>query len=215
MAGGGRVRTGALVRTESLTRLTEAGQAALLAHGVATIVDLRAPFELIGHPNPFRDHSGYRSLPFMDDAAMAGEPPFDSLEAMYGWMLATQGPRVAAIVRGMADAPPGGVLVHCAAGKDRTGIVAALALAVAGVERDAIADDYALSRWWTDRMLEEWLALQPAADRYRLRIMNQPRPEIVLAMLGGLDEAYGGVAAYLGGIGVGEDVQERLRARLV
>lgn len=215
-ASGGRVASGTFVRSDSLVRLTDAGRAAMLAHGVTTIVDLRAPRELAEWPNPLRDHPGFRNLPLLDDADMEAAGRFDSAEEVYRWMVRRRARRIAAILRGIAEAPPGGVLVHCAAGKDRTGIVTALVLSVAGVDRDVIAEDYALSAWWVERMLEEWLATEPdPAEHDRMRRMAEARPEIILAMLADLDRRHGGVAPYLSAIGVGEDAQERLRLRLL
>jgi protein-tyrosine phosphatase len=215
-ASGSPVRHGAFVRSDSLVRLTDAGRSALLAHGVTTIVDLRAPRELAEWPNPLRHHPGFRNLPLVGDGDMDDGVQFDSAGEAYCWMARRHAPRIAAIVRGIAHAPPGGVLVHCAAGKDRTGIVAALVLSVAGVERDAIAEDYALSAWWVERMLDEWLAAQTdTAERERRRRMSEARPEFILAMLADLDRRHGGVRRYLAAIGVGEDAQERLRLRLL
>lgn len=214
-AQGGQVRPGALIRSDSLARLTEAGRAAMLAHGVTTIVDLRMAGEQAGWPNPFRSHPGFRRLPLVERVPENPMPEFDSVEASYLDMLETFGQRVAAVVRGIAGAPPGGVLVHCAAGKDRTGVVVALALSVAGVGRSDIAEDYALSRVWDDRMLEEWLLAQPASDRVRLGRLRRTRPETILATLAALDDRYGGVMGYLAAIGVEDGVLERLRRRLV
>jgi protein tyrosine/serine phosphatase len=211
----GRIRAGALVRTDNLVRLTESGRAALLAHGVRTVVDLRSPRELAAHPHPFRDHPAYRPLPLLDDAGMADVGRFDSAVESYVWQVESQGARLAAILSGIADAPAGGVLFHCAAGKDRTGIVAALVLSTAGVEPEAIAEDYALSTWWVEAMMELELAAQPdAVERTRLRRVYDPRPEIILAMLAALRDRHGGVDGYLAAIGVGHDVRERLRDRL-
>ena len=212
---GGQVRPGALIRSESLVRLTDDGRAAMLAHGVTTVVDLRMASELAERPNPLRSHPGFRNLPLIERVPENPMPEFDSAEASYLDMLATFGARVSAIVRGVADAAPGGVLVHCAAGKDRTGVVIALLLSVAGVDRSDIAEDYGMSRAWDDRMVEEWLVAQPAADRERLRQMYLTRTETILAMLARLDERYGGVHGYLAAIGVEDGVLERVRRRLL
>lgn len=215
----GRTRFGALVRTDSLTRLTPAGQAAMLAHGVTNVVDLRSRRELAAAPSPVRDHAGYRSLPFFDDASMAQPSRYDSAWENYLHWLGTQASRIAAIVRGIAEAPPGGVLVHCVAGKDRTGVVIALVLSVAGVDRDAIAADYALSTWWNEAVpdvesTEELAGTPEAAERARDRRIYYPRPENITGMLAELDRRHGGAEGYLAGIGVGADVRERLRDRL-
>ena len=204
------------MRTDSLARLTRAGQQAMLAYGVTTIVDLRCPRELAAAPNPVREHHGYRHLPFMDDASVGAPSLFDTAGENYAAWLGDHAARVAAIVAGIAGSPPGGVLVHCAAGKDRTGVVVALVLAMAGVRRDAIAEDYALSRWWTDGVQEEELAAQPdAAQRAQDRRIYDPRPENILYMLDDLDRRRGGVQGYLADIGVGPETLARLRDRLL
>lgn len=203
------------MRTDDLRRLTTDGRAALLAYGVTTIVDLRSPRELQEAPNPLRDLPGYRTLPFMDDGSVGAPSRYEAAADNYLEWLDRHRAGVAAILRDIADAPPGGVLVHCAAGKDRTGIVVALLLSVAGVDRAAIAEDYALSVWWNESVNDEAeIAERPdASERLRDRRIYYPRPGNMIDMLAGIDERHGGVARYLGSIGVPEDVRERLRLR--
>jgi len=212
----GRTPFGALVRSDSLRRLTADGQAAMLAYGVTTIVDLRSSRERVAAPSPLRDHDGYRPLPFMDDASVGATSRYDTAAENYLDWMATHAARIPAILRAIADAPPGAVLVHCAAGKDRTGVVVALVLSVAGVDRDAIAEDYALSVWWNEGVRDEdEIATGPdAAERQRDRRIYHPRPENMVAMLAELDRLHGGVDGYLGAIGVGPAVRERLGERL-
>jgi protein-tyrosine phosphatase len=205
------------VRTDRLDRLTDAGRAALLAYGVATIVDLRSENELLAAPSPLRDLDGYRHLPFLDEAAILQADRFDLAVESYLWQLENRAALVADILHTIAGAPPGCVVVHCAAGKDRTGMVSALLLSVAGVDRPAIAADYALSTPWLDAAEdgEEGLAALPdAANRARLRRIYESRPETMLGLLAAVDSRHGGVAGFLAGIGVDEGAQERLRARL-
>jgi protein-tyrosine phosphatase len=216
-AAGGRTAFQSVVRTDRLDRLTEAGRAALLAYGVATIVDLRSTGELLAAPSPLRDMDGYRHLPFLDEAAIHHANRFESAIESYLWQLENRMSLVAAAIHAIAEAPPGCVLVHCAAGKDRTGIVSALVLSVAGVDRATIAADYALSTPWLDaaRDGEEGLGAQPdAVERARLRRVYESRPETILGLLAAVDSRHGGIAGYLTAIGVGEGAQDRLRARL-
>lgn len=132
------------------------------------------------------------------------------------WQLEHRRRSVGRILAAIADAPPGGVLVHCAAGEDRTGLVVALALAIAGVAREEIAADYALSASAVAPMLEEHLAVEPDPSRRdRLRSMYRFPPEAMMALLADLDRRHGGVAGYLRSAGAGEDTQDRLRTRLV
>lgn len=212
----GSTRYGAVVRSDGLRRLTADGQAALLAYGVATIVDVRSQRELTVAPNPLRDHPGYRPLAFFDDVSMSAPSRYETAAENYLDWLASQPARIAAILHGIAAAAPGGVLVHCAAGKDRTGVVVALLLSIAAVDRDAIAEDYALSVWWNESVDdEEEIAAAPDADeRRRDRRIYYPRRETMLTMLAEVDRRHGGVDGYLGAIGVDPDVRERLRARL-
>jgi protein tyrosine/serine phosphatase len=206
----------ALVRSDGHSRLTAYGQAAMLAYGVTTIVDLRSPRELAVAPSPLADHPGYRSLPFFDDTSMAAPSRFEAAADNYVEWLETQPARIAAILHSIADAPPGAVLVHCAAGKDRTGVVVALLLSIAGVDAEAIAEDYALSVWWNEGVQDgDEIATAPdAAERLRDRRIFYPRAENMTGMITELDRRHGGVDRYLTAIGVGAAVQERLGARL-
>jgi protein-tyrosine phosphatase len=97
--------------------------------------------------------------------------------------------RIARAFRALAEAPPGAVVVHCFGGRDRTGVLVALALAVAGVEPAAIVADYALTA-----------GTDPATMRNTLDY---------------LDVCYGGAAGYLGGAGLSRPECASVRARLV
>ncbi|HKF75242.1 MAG TPA: tyrosine-protein phosphatase [Candidatus Dormibacteraeota bacterium] len=214
-SGEGTTRFGAVVRTDSLARLTAAGLAAMLGHGVTTVVDLRSPRELRAAPSPFRGRVGYRHLPFLDDAALLEVGRYDSFEDGYRWQVESQMARIGAVLAGLAGAPAGGIVVHCAAGKDRTGIVVALLLTLAGVDRDAIAADYALSAPALTGVLEGELAAEPDRERRaRLRRVYDARPDVILSMLAHLDERFGGVAAYLDAAGVDGAARARLAALL-
>jgi protein-tyrosine phosphatase len=148
--GDGRVtRRGAVVRADSLDRLTPGGWAALYAHGVRTVVDLREADERadgIDRPGgitvvtvPLDDNDDndfwYRCI----DDDIDGTPLY------YRPFLERKADRCVAAVRAVARATAGGVVVHCGIGRDRTGLVSLLLLALAGVTAEAVAADYALS----------------------------------------------------------------------
>lgn len=215
-APGGVTRSGAVVRADSLSRLDESGLAELVAYGVRTIIDLRSPRELAMAPSPLRDDPGWRHLPVLDDAALGLVGQINGREETYRWQLHNRGPQLAAIFEAIADAPPGCVVVHCWVGKDRTGLVAALLLALAGVDRGAIAEDYALSGPALQSQLEDRLRSEPDPERAaRIRRAYAAPREAMLGILAHLDSRYGGVTAYLRTIGVGAEAQARLAARLL
>jgi hypothetical protein len=213
-------RRGAVVRSDDPSRLTAGGRAAVVAYGVRLIVDLRTPDEITEFPNPFAAPGPhgvvYRHLPF-NPPDRAPAPPLDRLADEYTSMLDRSRTRVAAILRDIADAPPGCVLIHCVAGKDRTGLVAALLLELAGVPRDLVAEDYALTTEFLRARDEEWLARGPGSRREREEqyARYHARADVMREALAYLDATYGGPEAYLLGGGLTPDEITRLRARLV
>jgi protein tyrosine/serine phosphatase len=222
-ADGRVIHDGALVRSDHAGRLSVEGRAALIAHGVRTIIDLRTEVELERDPPAFRDESvggvRYLHLPiFPHDEQFGAElRATTSAIEVYQLILDRWGEAVAAIVAAIARAPEGGVLIHCYSGKDRTGVIVALVLAVVGVPDDVIAADYAL----TDANLRDWydeILAQTDDPGERRRLENQiftSFPETILATLEYLEERYGGAEGYLKQAGVSVEVIELLRARLL
>ena len=217
---GGAIRPGALVRSDSLSSLTDAGADALVAHGVRTVVDLRMPAEVDDRPNPFAAPGGhgiaYHNVSFIDPAA---EPPtaVATLAEDYGRMLGQFGPQVAAVVTTIARADAGGVLVHCAAGKDRTGLIVALLLGALGVAPEVVAEDYALTAGNLEAEEARWLEDGPGSREERELTLGRfrARPEVMLEVLDGVDTRYGGAEGYLLEVGVAPEDLDRLRARFV
>lgn len=111
----------------------------------------------------------------------------------------------------------GATLVHCAAGKDRTGTFVAMALAVAGVPHDEIAADYALSAERIEAILERLRALPAYAELLRDRTPAQeaPRAEAMAAFLSWLDDEHGGAVGWLRARNWSVEQINGLRARLV
>ena len=227
-ASGGAVRRGALVRSDVLNGLTQDGVKALTEHGVRTVIDVRAADE-IAHDwarYPLKDHPavGYLNRSFtagvethMGDQVRAVYRAAQSREEINRADLDIHRAGIAAIVAAIADAPSGGVLVHCHAGKDRTGMVIAVTLAAVGVSDDDIADDYALTQLVLEPLIADWLEhmSHDPLEQQRLRVLAEPRREAMLDTLAHLRQRYGGAATYLLGAGVTGDQLEQLRARLV
>jgi protein-tyrosine phosphatase len=220
--GDGReTRWGAVVRSASLAALTEAGRAALADYGVRAIVDLRLPAELADDPNPFAepgDHGiAYINVSFIDPAA-APPDAVSTLAEDYLQMLDRYRQGVAEAMTAVARAPDGAVLIHCAAGKDRTGLISALLLGLAGVPDDTIAADYAMTAELLRPREREWLeGLEPEerAEREAMLARYAPTAEVMSAVLEGLADRFGGVELYLLATGLGTDDLDRLRDRLV
>jgi protein-tyrosine phosphatase len=113
----------------------------------------------------------------------------------------------------------GATLVHCAAGKDRTGVVIAFALAEVGVERAAIGDDYALSAERVHRVINRLASRHTYAADVMISDADidkhKPRPETMQRLLAAVDEFYGGVPAWLRRHGWTDDDAAALRKRLL
>jgi protein-tyrosine phosphatase len=220
-ANGRETRWGAVVRSDDLSSLTEAGRKALRDYGIRSIIDLRMPDEAEQHPNPFAepgDHGvTYTNVSFIDPAV---PPPdeFTTLANGYAGMLERFQPAVCEIMRTIAKAPEGGVLVHCHAGKDRTGLVSALLLELAGVDRKTVGADYALSEECLRPRVEEWLENSPPderAEREKELSKYSPRAEVMVEVLDRLDQRYGAIESYLLQAGVAPQEIARLREKLL
>lgn len=228
---GGRTRWRSFVRADNLVRLTPAGRASLVAYGVRTVIDLRAPFERRIDPSPFAPAGAgagevaYLHRPLLDregaDANVAAAvDAAPSVDAMYSLILERCRTQIGAAIRAVAVAPEGGVLVCCHAGKDRTGLIVALVLAVVGVPHATIAKDYALSERCLQPLYEAQLQREGDAEKRatlerQLRSpLNEAHARTMLTLLARLDEHHGGASAYLRDAGVGSSELGRLRARL-
>jgi len=225
VTAGGTTCWGAVLRADNLCRLTPTGQADLVAYGVRTIIDLRTSDELTAAPHPFASLSAhadaptYLHMPLYGDDNELSEAEIDlvdSMPSMYRLILERSQRRVGAVVRAVAEARDGGVLVHCWLGKDRTGIVIALLLALARVDDETIVHDYALSDVHLQLAYERIMASIPAdtAERQRVAMQLTSHPETMAGTLEFLSAAYGGAEGYLRDAGVEADHVMEIRRRL-
>ncbi|MFG1818521.1 tyrosine-protein phosphatase [Kribbella sp. NPDC049174] len=210
----GRIVPGALIRSDNLSRLTEGGVEAVRSAGVSRIVDVRTPVECEWDPSPFATDPICRNRPLAN-----ADDPYDptlSIEEQYIQMVEQNPSLFAAAVGAIADAPAGAVVVHCHAGKDRSGSVVALALSLVGVPPEEVAADYAIL---TDRMRDHFAGqlgeVEDPTERRHLAESFTARPDTMLALLDHLDRTYGGAERYLKQGGLTNDQATRLRARLV
>lgn len=218
-ADGAVTRWRRLLRSDALHRLDSDATATLGGLGLRTIIDLRTHAETEIAPSPLDGFaaSGIRVTQLsLIGANFDGLPP--GLDDVYQFIVDQRGPAIAAAVRVLAGpgALPG--LVHCAAGKDRTGIVMALVLAVAGVPDQVIAADYALSRIYLDPATTAAIGhvrdASGLGERLTEDLMASP-PELIASVLDRVREQSGTVEGYLNRHGVTATELAALRAALV
>lgn len=217
-AAGSATRWHTLIRADLLNKLSDAGRQAMLNYGVRTIIDLRAAHEAQAEPSVFATPPAYVSmLAYLNLPIEYYYPHVSALISkaasradVYCIILDQYPDAVAAIMRAIASAQPGGVVIHCHAGNDRTGIVTALLLRLAGVPADAIAEDYAASQL-RPAPRDEHPESAAADDFWR-------RPTVTVTtmhtLLTHLAVRHGGVRAYLAAAGLSAAETERLRGRL-
>ena len=217
---GGQTRRGVYLRSDNLDKVTAAGQGQLLDYGVRHIIDLRTTSETKRWPDVFASSTAvnYHHLPFFDDGARTNDDAvWDDVVEGYKFTLERNQPAVRTILETIGAADEGAVLFHCAGGKDRTGLIAALLLGLAGVDDETIAQDYALTAKLTAAPRVAWRAEAEAAgeDMERYDRLSIARPEYMLGTLAHLHAKYGGVRGYVRTVGVDAAMIEALRSRLV
>lgn len=233
-ADGRRIRPGVLIRSANLSSISEADVARLVNElGVRRVLDLRTEVEVRNsEPGLLRgtDEVTFHHLSLYPEGApgesdspnpvapWAGErypEGCDPQLVSYLRYLDRRPDSIVAALRAIAE-PDGATVVHCAAGKDRTGMVIALALSVAGVPPEVIAADYSQTQSQVMAIIEQLAGI----NLYALNVTDPDRlpPAEAATMLGVLDtiEAdHGGVLSWLAGHGWTERDTERLRATLV
>ncbi len=213
---GGETRWRSLLRADDLAQLDAAGLRALGEYGLETVIDLRWPDEAQRQPSPVPralPQIRYRQLslltPSEDEWQLRSGA--DATKALWNCVaLERVCAELRAVLAAIAGAPPGPLLFHCFAGKDRTGLIAALLLALADVVPAVIARDYALS---SHNLRDGYLRRYPNTNpEHLLQVLHCPE-EGVYNMLKFLAHA-GGVRTYLREIGLSGAEIAALHARL-
>jgi protein-tyrosine phosphatase len=217
---GARVRWGRLYRSGLMRGLAPEATATVAALGVRSVCDLRRNAERARDPNPdfgaqvrrFEWDTGQEASSILDqdftgeDAAARAEA---RMRRMYARMPFELQPRFAGVFAALAHAASGATIVHCTAGKDRTGVAIALVLSMLGVPREEIVEDYVLTNQAVDlraQLLrreaagaglaagaEPLLSLPPAA----LDAVMVAHPDYLLASFDAIEARHGSVAAYV------------------
>jgi protein-tyrosine phosphatase len=227
---GGRVtRWRTLFRADGLHRLTDADLGVMREIGLRTVIDLRTEDELVERGRfPLDAHPvGYHHISLMDviwdpeqaPTETSGAPVADFLLERYVEMIESAGDRIGDAF-GILAAPgalPG--VFHCAAGKDRTGILAGLLLSSLGVADDDVVADYALTRQAMARMLAAWA--DAATPETKASMAATPAafmaadPAAMSGLLTLLREVHGSTRHYVRTLGVSDDVFADLETALL
>jgi protein-tyrosine phosphatase len=205
------------VRSDNISYLTQEGVQAMWDFGVTHVIDLRSESEVAKFPSPFASPEygpEYLSRPLVDDALSTALADVPAMSDRYLMMLERRQQAIGDIFKSIAQVD-GPVVFHCYAGKDRTGLVAAMILALAGVHADAIAADYAETDEHLAGRYAEWLASAPPERLEALRDELRCPPAWILGALDHLEHRWRGVEPYLLAGGVSPAEVERIQAKLI
>ena len=179
------------------------------------MLDLRSPRELMQSPNPFAGGSGptYVHCPLIDDARMNQIGDAGDMFERYLMILTSRSDAFRDVFTLLAGAEDG-VLFHCFAGKDRTGLIAAMLLALAGVPPDQIAADYGETDVQLAPQYDRWIGEAEPGRRAAMQEELRCPPERILGVLDHLQRKWGGVEGYLEAAGMEPAGIERLTTKL-
>lgn len=180
----------------------------LLGKGITTIIDLRSEEEANTKPSAFANDNLFNYYHFSIVEGMM--PPHSLAEVPTSYMKIAQADSMKDVFKTIAHAP-NGVLYHCTAGKDRTGVVSAILLSLAGVSDEDIVYDYAISRELNKVRLEAFLKEHPKIDR-EIVLANEKSMFSFLEMM---REKYNTVEQYLLNLGIDDEDIQRLKEKLI
>ena len=219
---GGTVRRGRLYRSDDPIRITSAGRAAVERLGLAMVVDLRQQTQFSRTPG-FVEPERTAHVPLVDQVVdHADPPPLDTardIADLYAGMLEDSRGQAGRVLDLVADnVAHGPVLVHCAFGKDRAGLITALVHAALGVSSDDIVADYVRSDAPSQRrramMMEQPLDDDPPIARLPATLFRAPAETIEL-LLGRAAEQHGSLDAWVASFPIADSTITRLCAELI
>jgi protein-tyrosine phosphatase len=217
----GVTRWGRLFRSDALHRLTDTSRGTLAELGIRTIVDLRDESELLSSPSRIDG----LAITVVHEPIFTGDPTRRvtgdvTLDSLYRSIVTDFGHNLAAAVGDIARAADEPVLVHCTAGKDRTGLVVALALLAVGVDREDVLGDYAqteenLSGEWAEEMLSQMVSSGVDVTPELTAIISASPRRLMADTLDLIEEEWGSAQQYLIAHGLDSHDLDELRFALV
>ena len=205
---GGRTQRNRIWRSDAPVTLCPADEQLLKEKRITAIVDLRTDQEVGRRPCACAGRPGFTYSRFPITAGSV--PPATLEEVPFTYLQIALQPEAAEAIRAIAAAGTG-VMFCCTAGKDRTGVLAALLLLACGVDRQLIVEDYAASRYYNRDRLERYLAEHPETDR-RIVLAHEASMERFLDLLTG---RFGGIEGYFEQQGLASDCLARIRRKLL
>ncbi|KAK7695400.1 hypothetical protein QCA50_000036 [Cerrena zonata] len=208
-------KPGLLYRSAEISSVTDEGKAKLQELGIKKVFDLRSDTEISKWTTPCPEIEGIQVIRApvfkIEDYSpemmakrfeLYASGKTEAFMELYSQILDNGGVAFGQILRHVRDKPDEPCIMHCTAGKDRTGVIAAILLKLAGVSDSDIAEDYSLTR----------VGREPSREKVMARLTKEPlfasnseaalnmftsRPETMLAFLKVIEEKYGGVVEYL------------------
>jgi protein-tyrosine phosphatase len=233
-ADGRMVRRGRLFRSGSLAHLSDEAQRAFANLGIGLICDLRRPEEQQDEPTPFPPHAPRRlEIPIdpgsaiamraeLGRAVVALQQRIDFMVGINRELARDHAEDYARMFAGLLELEDGGFLVHCAAGKDRTGFACALILHALGVPEETVLEDYLLTNEAMDfegYMMPRLVARYGAdaiPDREAVMALAGVRPEYLRAAFDAIEAEFEGVEHYVEkAVGLDASARQILRARFL
>ena len=217
-SGGAKTRWRTLLRSDGLHRLPETSRRRLIDFGLRTVIDLRTDAETDTAPNVFADSEqvAYVHLP-MRAPYIIDQHRAETLEELYRVLVEECQDQIGYVISVLAD--HGGVpaVIHCSAGKDRTGVVIAVLLDLLGVAREIIVSNYLQTKRYMGSIKSELrsAAAQIGYDLDRLDRMLECRADAIKGTLDYVDERFGGTVEYVGAAGIDQNAIGRLRSALL
>ena len=185
---------------------------------VVTVVDLQNPDQIQNCPIP---SAQYHNIPFLEGMAAGvlsntDQDPVERLTATYLWILRNAGEQIAYALNILAKGDNLPAVVHCSAGKDRTGVLSALVLGILGVSEKDIIEDYATTNQVITEIIRRLSAI-PGNEHLRSRPATyfQAHPKVMESVLAEIQNVYGDAVSYVKSQGVSESTIAQLQRVLL
>jgi len=207
-ANGKLTKNNVFWRSDVLSEMTAEDLEKLRTAHITTVIDMRTDEERLKKPCGLAGIDGIEYLHFPITEGSGVPTSLEAVPLSYMEIAAAEG--MPSVIRAMAEAE-NGVLFHCTAGKDRTGVVSAIILLLCGVDRETIVRDYVVSREYNHTRLEAFLAAHPEVDR-NIVLANEKSMNGFIALF---TQRYGSVSSYFEAIGLSAEHAEKIRIKLI